>query len=391
MKLLIYDWASYYRYDIYAILHNMGIEYDVFEYDFDIEGRSKHYDEEFINVFKNNYSSNDYDAIFSIAYWAVFSDAAMITGMKYISWSYDCPLDTEKPMRTLNNPCNFVFLFDKTQVDYYKSLGIETVYYMPLGINVERYTAYNESDNRSDRFRTDVSFVGSLYIGSINGIKSVVSDRTRTVMEQIVETQKRLPGQYILDKIITDEFINMLNKEIEEINPGIKGNLSRPNTANTFAYEVTSYNRMMLLMLLGKRYKTTLYTNSKIDVLNNVIVKKSINYYDEMPWCFAGTKINLNSTFISIQTGLPLRVLDIMGCGGFLLSNRQAEFETLGYIDGEDVALFTDFGEAIEKAEYYINNDDVRRRVARNGRKKVYENANMKDKLSKILLISGLK
>ena len=36
-------------------------------------------------------------------------------------------------------------------------------------------------------------------------------------------------------------------------------------------------------------------------------------------------KIYLNMTIKPIQTGLPLRIFDIMGCGGFLMTNYQAE------------------------------------------------------------------
>ena len=36
---------------------------------------------------------------------------------------------------------------------------------------------------------------------------------------------------------------------------------------------------------------------------------------------FANSKVNLNITLRNIKTGIPLRALDIMGAGGFLLTN----------------------------------------------------------------------
>lgn len=388
MKLLIYDWSSFLQYDLYSVLDDMNISYDKFSYDFDHDGFNKQRNDDFVSIFNLKYSTKNYDAIFSISYWPVLSDAAMSVGIKYISWSYDCPLDVEKPEETFANPCNYIFLFDKIQFEKYKSLGIDTVYHLPLGIYKQRYEKYDTSSSLCDPFRADISFVGSLYTGSSAGIKSMLSDKTASILDQIVETQKKMPNQYILDKLITDSFISALNSEIEAINPNITGNLSASRTENTLAYEVTGYNRMMLLMLLGKRYNTNLYTSTEIKTLGNVNVHNGINYFTEMPLCFAASKINLNSTFISIQSGLPLRVLDIMASGGFLLSNKQSEFESMGYIDDKDVALFSSFGEALEKADYYINHDDARIKIAKCGRAKTFESHTLDKRITEILKLS---
>ena len=57
-----------------------------------------------------------------------------------------------------------------------------------------------------------------------------------------------------------------------------------------------------------------------------------------MPLIFRESKINLNITLRSITSGMPLRALDIMGAGGFLLSNYQQELAE-NYIDGEELVL----------------------------------------------------
>lgn len=54
--------------------------------------------------------------------------------------------------------------------------------------------------------------------------------------------------------------------------------------------------------------------------------KGPIDYYNEMPYVFNNSRINLNITLRSIKSGIPLRAMDICGAGGFLLSNYQADF-----------------------------------------------------------------
>lgn len=50
-----------------------------------------------------------------------------------------------------------------------------------------------------------------------------------------------------------------------------------------------------------------------------------VNYYEEMPYVFAVSDINLNISVNGIQSGIPQSALDVMASGGFLLSNYQQE------------------------------------------------------------------
>lgn len=57
-----------------------------------------------------------------------------------------------------------------------------------------------------------------------------------------------------------------------------------------------------------------------------------IDWYSVMPLVFKNTCINLNITLKSIQSGIPLRGMDIMGSGGFLLTNYQNDFLDFLYL-----------------------------------------------------------
>lgn len=384
MRLCIYRWSAFALDDVLYLFNKLNIDYDEFSYDFDREGHSKHYDEEFLVWFKENIDTRKYDAIFSIAYWAALSDAAQISGIKYISWSYDCPLDTKNPFRTFNNECNYIFLFDKVQVERYKNQGINTVYHLPLGINVDRYQSINSHSSKCDKYRTDISFVGNLYTGNTAGLKSLVSERSANIIQGIVDTQKKLQDRYILDQLVTQQFIDAINMEVEALHPGIVGNYSRDAFENTLAYDVTNYNRLILLMLCAKRYKTDLYTGSQVDGIEGLHIHGRVHYYNEMPWVFAASRVNLNSSFISIQSGIPLRALDILASGGFLVSNRQEEFKDF-FMEDKEVVLFTGFEEAIDKIDYYLANEDKRKDVAANGRKAVFDKCNLLDRIKEML------
>ena len=85
---------------------------------------------------------------------------------------------------------------------------------------------------------------------------------------------------------------------------------------------------------------------------------------------FQHSKINLNITLKTIQTGIPLRAWDILGCSGFLLTNFQQELCDF-FIPGEDFVYYESPPDAIEKAAYFLSHDRERQEIAHNAFEKI--------------------
>jgi spore maturation protein CgeB len=89
-----------------------------------------------------------------------------------------------------------------------------------------------------------------------------------------------------------------------------------------------------------------------------------------MPIIFNQSKINLNLTAKSIRSGLSLRVFDVLGCEGFLITNYQEELPEHFNI-GEDIEAYDSLDDLIGKCEYYLGHEKERREIAHNGFEKV--------------------
>ena len=61
-----------------------------------------------------------------------------------------------------------------------------------------------------------------------------------------------------------------------------------------------------------------------------------------------------------------------MGSKGVLLSNFQPELAEY-FEDGLDVIMYSSMEEAVDKADYYLRNDDIRKKIEMNGYCKVKE------------------
>ena len=77
----------------------------------------------------------------------------------------------------------------------------------------------------------------------------------------------------------------------------------------------------------------------------------------------------MNITLRSIKNGIPLRVFDIMGAGGFLLSNFQSGFLDI-FIPDEDFVYYENKRDLVRKVSYYLKHEDERKAIARNGHDK---------------------
>ena len=89
------------------------------------------------------------------------------------------------------------------------------------------------------------------------------------------------------------------------------------------------------------------------------------------------------------MTGIPLRAFDIMGCGGFLLTNYQADFNDY-FIPDEDYVYFDSKNDLIEKAGYYLRHDEERNKIAKSGYEKVKEYHNYDIRVKEMLRITGI-
>ena len=142
--------------------------------------------------------------------------------------------------------------------------------------------------------------------------------------------------------------------------------------------------RITCLNTLAEQFSVDLYTGSKSDQIGHLNLHPSVNYYTELGRVYHFSKINLNITLPSIETGAPLRIFDIMSYGGFVLSNYQKDFDTL-FTPGKDIAVFHDLEELKEQAAYYLSHEEERMAVAARGYQTVNRLYTYEHQLQKML------
>ena len=145
----------------------------------------------------------------------------------------------------------------------------------------------------------------------------------------------------------------------------------------------------MTIKNISEHFKLDLWTLSDVSRFPKANCRGGADSVTMMPKIFKCSKINLSMTNRPIRTGMPLRMFDTMGAGGFLLTNYQAEIPEYFEI-GRDLAVYESQEDLIDKIAYYLEHDDERIEIARNGHEKIRTEHTYSVKLQKMLEMAGI-
>lgn len=368
MRILYLDWPCFGKKDTLRTLKEAGHEVVLFMHkDYQCRNSS-----DFDSYFEQFINDTYYDCCFSFNFYPVLSKNCQKFNIKYISVVYDNPY-VMLYSYTLINPVNYVFLFDSQEYLKLKKGGIPTVYYMPLPASIKNLAELREHSFYSDKFSAEVSFVGSLYHEDHNFFDRLkgINQHTTGYLDAIMAAQLKIYGYNFIEELLTPDII----KEIKRIIPydSDADGVETPEYifANYFINrKLTSIERRHLLTAAASTAPLKLYTLDRDAAIPKAKNMGTVDYYTEMPYVFANSKINLNISLRSIQSGIPLRAMDIMGAGGFLLTNFQADFLE-HFIPNEDFVYYENEEDLCEKIDFYLTHEQIRKEIAQNGYEKV--------------------
>lgn len=382
MKILYYDWGSNSSKDICEAFNRLGIEYESFSYSI----HNYETDDEFSKYVKHILSKKQFDCIFSFDYIPIIAYIAQECKMLYYSWIYDCPHNTLYS-KSVYSKYNRIFFFDREQCKYFHARGVVNAFHMPLAVNVNKFNALLGENLKDAQYIHNISFIGSLYNDNLYNHIQYLPEYLRGYLEAVLQSQKKIYGYDLISDLLTENIINELDQYIVF---GDDVMINIPNKQiylDIFYKKLAELERKEVLQTCAEYTTVALYTGSKIDnISNNIISYPPVNYDTQLPELYRKSKINLNVTCRSIISGIPLRVLDIMASGGFLLSNYQQELAEY-FVPGEDLVLYESMQDLRDKVNYYLKHEEERSEITYNGYKKVRERFSYDIALCKILEI----
>ena len=342
--------------------------------------------------------------VFSINFFPYISMICEKLHVLYVAVSVDCPV-TEIYSREIKNTCNRIFLFDRVQYESIVSENPSGIFHLPLGANAERIDRTLEercgkmgsgssgtgAEAAQGGYRYDVSFVGSLYKEKDPYLdyKGKLAPWYRGFFDGLVQAQLKVPGQSLIEETVGEKQISVLRQMDSGFYPSDYSvhDISHFVAVNHYlSPHVTYLERVRNLNLLAQYFSVDFFTRSDTSDLKGVHCHGGVSSLTEMPEVFRRSKINLNMTLRSIQTGLPQRIWDVLACRGFLLTNYQAELPDC-FVIGQHLEAYETPAEMAEKIDYYLKHEEEREEIAEAGYLYVKEHATVEMRVAQMIRI----
>lgn len=328
------------------------------------------------------------DYVISPCFIPAIADICFAAQTSYISWTYDSPL-TSLFTKSIFHPTNYLFIFDKDEYLRLKELQLPHLYHMPLAANISRVGALEISPEDECNYSHAISFIGNLYEHNkynelVQGLPENIQNELKNYLSQNLCDWSHKRSWPTLSSNTTT-----FMKDTLGANPYAVAPLLDENTYLGILFlsrKLAEMERITVLNTLASILPVDLYTGSTSAFLQNINTHNSVDYYTTANKIFFLSKINLNITLPSIESGIPQRIFDIMSCGGFVLTNYQEELSDLFEI-GTEIEVYHNLEELVQKCVYYLTHEEERLNIAINGYQKVCNFFSYPHQLQKIIEI----
>lgn len=363
MKGLIYRWRAYSYEDVCEAMLKLG--YELVTEDYMLENYDD--DEVFEEYLAVKLAGEQIDFVFSFNYFAVITKACQRADVPYMIWTCDSPL-ISMYNKNIFDSHNYIFTFDKSNCLEFQAMGVSHIWYLPLAVNAGKWQYVIEECDDLRAYQNDISFVGSLYErNSYDSLKAGLPEYLRGYFDAAMWAQQCISGGNILEEMLTVPILEQLQEHfVLEKSQDSFSNLELIFSTTVLGFKTAELQRRRALTELSKKYSVTVYSNSDTSDLLRVRYGGSLDYESQMPKVFYGSKINLNYTIPNIKTGLPLRIWDVLGCGGFLMTNFQAEIPYY-FTNKRELVCFETVDELVELCGYYLVHEEERIEIAKAG------------------------
>lgn len=388
MNLLFYRYGSICEPDIIESFKHLG--FDVDEDTREIYNK-KLLPSECISGLSKLLQQKKYSFVFTINFFPSISDLCNILGIPYLCLIVDSPV-LELFSTSLANPCNRVFLFDRRLYEDFHAVNPDCIFHISLATSVRNNynVCQNASATQRSKFASDISFIGSLYTEKCAYNKITLPEQYRGYVDGLIEAQLRVYGYNFIEECVTPELVDAFVKaqpEITNFPESMKVNLRALIAQHYISVKTAEQERIRFLKGLSEKFNVDLYTGSDTSHMPKINNRGFAKTATEMPIIFNQSKINLNLTAKSIRSGLSLRIFDVLGCEGFLITNFQEELPE-HFVIGEDLEAYDSLDSLISKCEYYLTHENDRKEIAHNGFEKVRQYHTYDTRLTKILQIA---
>lgn len=308
-----------------------------------------------------------------------------------VVWEVDP--STDRTAEVVGNGQNVrLCTYREKNVELYRSAGFPNVMHVPPGSNTEKRHPIELSEDQRRWFGADVCFVGSSLAGAARKYRRLFLQLHASFdsigAESFEQTEARLEEILAIERsdYSTSRVIDLVEERFAEFLAAARRSRTRDDPVKWVAEIAASEKRLHYVKRLA-RHKICVWGDrewERIDATPGARYLGTAGHGRELTLVYNGARIQVDINR-SYQTDvIPIRVFDVLACGGFLIAEHSAELGELFDIGKELVAYHT-LDELEEKVEYYLAHPDEARAIAARGLAAVRERHTVRHRVRELL------
>lgn len=317
--------------------------------------------------------------VFAVNYMNGLAEFCHNCNVDLICWEVDPATDRLKPCKTPADR-TYVFTYRKPNVSEFVEAGFKNVEHLYLASDTEKRSAPHLSPEEQDKYGASLSFVGSSMIGNANSCKDIFLSNYKAyrdgndeaveegvrLLEEVLSVQRKDFSNYVIPDLLREyfpDFVNYLSGFSGTYDPFmLVGEIAAAEKRinylaglNTFDVKVWGDEGWRIVEQYGIKYMG------------------SAGHSYEINKIYGASRINVDINRLYQMDIVPMRIFDIMACGGFVLAEYSDEISDIFEL-GREVETYRTLEELVSKAEYYLGHGNETLEIARRGREAVIKN-----------------
>ena len=291
-----------------------------------------------------------------------------------VAWEVD-PKTDRPPTPPAGKEDFRVFTLHPRDVAPLRSAGFSSVDYLPIGADTEKRRPVELSELDRSRFAARVCFVGSSLIdrarrfkrlflqlhASFNCSSEESFDATSERLERVLAAERADYAVYDSDELLEEHFGPFLEAARRN---------GTPDDPKKWVAEIVASQKRVAYVSALSDFGIHVWGDERWrEIAANVAGLRYRGLAEqghELTCVYSGAEVHVDVNRIYQPEAIPMRVFNVLACGGFLIAEHSDSIEEAFEV-GKEIETYRTIDELESKVEHFLANPDQALEIARSG------------------------
>ena len=309
-----------------------------------------------------------------------------------VAWEVD-PKTDRPPAPPAGGEDFRVFTLHPKDVGQLEDAGFSSVGYLPIGVDTDKRYPLELNEEERGRFAARVCFVGSSLIdrarrfkrlflqlhASFNCSAEESFDETSERLERVLAAERANYGVYSSDQLLEEQFGEFLEAARRN---------GTPDDPKKWVAEIVASQKRVAYVSALSDFGIHVWGDDRWSEISAAV--PGVHYRGlaeqghELTCVYSSAEIHVDVNRIYQPEAIPMRVINVMACGGFLIAEHSESIQELFEV-GKEIETYRTIEELETKVAHYLENPGEAREIAQRGLEAVRQRHTMRIRAASLL------